>query len=54
MQTFQMLLSQKQTFFSQFFSDIFECALNFEHFQKKKDDLHSLCMSEFTDHEARG
>ena len=35
MQTIQMLLSQKQNNFSQFFSSFIECALNFEHFQKK-------------------
>ena len=31
-----MHLSQKQKIFSQFFSEFFESALNFEHFQKKK------------------
>ena len=35
MQTIQMLLSQKQNIFSQFFSAFFESALNFEDFQKK-------------------
>ena len=35
MQTIQMLFSQKQNFFCQFFSALFESALNFEHFQKK-------------------
>ena len=35
MQTIQMHLSQKQNFFSQFFSAFSESALNFEHFQKK-------------------
>ena len=35
MQTIQMHLSQKQNIFSLFFSLFFECALNFEHFQKK-------------------
>ena len=35
MQTIQMLLSQKQNIFPQFFSAFFESALNFEHFQKK-------------------
>ena len=52
MQKFQMHLSQKQNNFSQFFSAVFESALNFEHFQKK-DDPHSLCISEITDHERR-
>ena len=35
MQTIQMLLSQKQKFFSQFVSAFSESALNFEHYQKK-------------------
>ena len=35
METIQMLLSQKQNIFSQFFSSFFESALNLEHFQKK-------------------
>ena len=30
-----MHLSQKQKIFSQFFSSVFESALNFKHFQKK-------------------
>ena len=34
MQTIQMLLSQKQNIFSQFFPAFFESALNFEYFQK--------------------
>ena len=50
MQKFQMHLSQKQNNFSEFFSAFFESALNFEHFQKK-DDPHTLCISEITDHE---
>ena len=36
MDTIQIHLSQKQKIFSQFFSAFFECALNFEHFQKKR------------------
>ena len=52
MQTIQMLLSEKQNIFSKFFSAFFESALNFEHF-KKKDDPHSLCISEITNHEIR-
>ena len=52
MQTIQMNLSQKQKAFSQFFSAFFESSLNFEHFQKK-DDPHSLCISEITYHEIR-
>ena len=35
MQTIQMLLSQKEKYFPQFFSSFFEFALNFERFQKK-------------------
>ena len=35
MQKIQMHLSQKQKFFSEFFSACFESALNLEHFQKK-------------------
>ena len=35
MQTIQKDLSQKQNIFSEFFSEFFESALNFEHFQKK-------------------
>ena len=52
MQTIQMLLYQKQKIFSQFFSAFSKYALNFEQFQKK-DDPHSLCISEITDHERR-
>ena len=35
MQTIQMLLPQKQNIFSEFFSTVFESALNFKHFQTK-------------------
>ena len=52
MEKLQMHLSQKENLFSQFFSPFFESALNFEHFLKK-DDPHSLCISEITDHERR-
>ena len=34
-QPIQILLSEKQKTFSQFFAAFFKCALNFEHFQKK-------------------
>ena len=51
-ETIQMNLSQKQKIFSKNFSAFFESPLNFEHFQKK-DDPHSLCISEITDHERR-
>ena len=36
MHTIQMHLSQKQKIFSRFFSAFFKCALNSEHFQKKR------------------
>ena len=52
MQKFLRHFSQKENIFSQFFSPFFESALNFEHFQKK-DDPHTLCISEFTDHKGR-
>ena len=32
---FRCVYLKKQKIFSQFFSEFFECALNFEHFQKK-------------------
>ena len=35
MQTIQMLLSQKQNIFPEFFSSFCESSLNFEHFKKK-------------------
>ena len=43
---------KNKNIFSQFFSPFLESAFNFEHFQKK-DDPHSLCISEITDHERR-
>ena len=52
MQKFQMHLSQTENNFAQFFSPFLESALNLGHFQKK-DDPHSLCISEITDHERR-
>ena len=52
MQTIQMHLSQKQNFFSWFFSAFFESALNFKYFQKKYDPQ-SLCISEIPDHKRR-
>ena len=52
MQKFQMHLFKKKNNFSQTFSPLFKFALNFEHLQKK-DDPHSLCISEITDHEKR-
>ena len=52
MQTIQMHLSQKPKIFSEFFLAFFEFVLNFGHLQKK-DDPHSLCISENIDHETR-
>ena len=52
MQKFQIHLSVKKKYFSQFISPFFEFALNFEHFQKK-DNRHSLCITEIIDHERR-
>ena len=46
-QPIQILLSQKQKTFSQFFSAFLKSTLNFEHFQKK-DDPHSRCISQIT------
>ena len=53
-QLHQILLSQKQKTFPQFFSAFLKSTLNFEYFQKKddphqkKDDPHSQCISEIT------
>ena len=44
-QRIQILLSQKQNTFSQFFASFLEYTLNFEHFQKE-DDLHRGYSSE--------
>ena len=46
-QPIQILLSQKQKTFSQFFSKFSKSILNFEHFLKK-DDPHSRCSSQIT------
>ena len=46
-QPIQILLSQKQKAFSQFFSSILKSTLNFEH-SRKKDDPHSRCISQIT------
>ena len=51
-QPIQILLSQKQKTFSQFFSAFLKCTLNFEHFQQK-DDPHSRCISQITVSEKR-
>ena len=47
---FRCICLKKPKIFSELFCASFEFVLNFEHFQKK-DDPHSLCISEITDHE---
>ena len=47
MQPIQILLSHKQKTFSGFFSAFLKSTLNFEH-SGKKDDPHSLCISQIT------
>ena len=46
-QPIEMVVSQKQKLFSQFFSAFLKSILNFEHFQNK-DDPHSRCGSQLT------
>ena len=46
-QPIQILLSQKQKTFSDFFAAFLKPISNFEHFQKK-DDPHSRCSSQIT------
>ena len=46
-QPIQILLSQKQKTFSEFFSAFLKSTLNLEHFQKN-DDPHSRCICEIT------
>ena len=52
MHTIQMHLSQKQKIFSRSFSAVLQICVKFRTFSKK-DDAHSLCISEITDHEKR-
>ena len=52
-QQFQTPLSHKQKTFSGFFIAFLECAWNLELFQKK-DEYHSLIISEIIDAERRG
>ena len=52
-QLIQIELSQKQKFFPWFFSAFSKSKLNFEHFQKK-DNLHSLFISDSTPCQKRG
>ena len=50
-----MQLSKKQKTFSPFFGAFLKSRLNFERFQKKKNnDSLSLCTSDITDCERRG
>ena len=53
MEPIQMQLSQKLKTFSELFSAFSKSTLNFEYFQKK-DDAHSLFISEGTACENRG
>ena len=46
-QPIQILLSQKQKTFSQFFSEFLKSTLNFEHFQTK-DHPHTRIISQIT------
>ena len=46
-----MQLSLKEKSFSQFFAAFLKSRLNFEHFEKKKDDPGSFGISEITDSE---
>ena len=46
-QAIQILLSQKQKTFSEFFSSILKSTLNYEH-SGKKDDPHSQCISQIS------
>ena len=52
-QPIHMQLSQKLKTFSEFLATFSKSSLNFEHFQKK-DDAHSLFISEATSCEKRG
>ena len=53
LQRIQVLLSQKQKTFYEFFSSFLKCTLNFDHIQKK-DDPHSRCIYEITVSEKGG
>ena len=46
-QPIQILLSQKRSTFSQFYSAFLKSTLNFAHFQQK-DDSHTRCISQIT------
>ena len=47
MQPIQILLSQKQKTFAQFFSAFLKYSLNFEH-SPQKDDSHGRCIFQIT------
>ena len=49
MQTIQMHLPQKQKIFSEFIAAFFRICIKFRTFSKK-DNPHSLCISEIIDH----
>ena len=53
MEPIHMQLSQKLKTFSRFFSAFWKSSLNFE-YNQKKDDAHSLFISEATAYENRG
>ena len=46
-QPIQILLSHKKKTFSEFFAAFLKSTLTFEHF-RKKDDVHSRCISQIT------
>ena len=52
MQPIQILLTQKQKTFSEFFSAFLKYTLNFE-YSRKKDDPHSRCISQIIVSEKR-
>ena len=52
-QQFQTPASQKQNTFSGLFNAFLKCSWNLEHFQKK-DEYHSLIISEISDAKRRG
>ena len=47
----QMQLSEKQKSLSQFFAPFLKPRLNFDDFEKKKNDPHSFCISKITDNQ---
>ena len=49
----QMQLSEKPKTFFEFFIAFLESKVNFEHFEKKKNESHNLSISEVIDFERR-